>query len=187
MANQALDMKDDSGKPARACAWCGADISGRHQNAKFCCATCRERDKTFQKTLRKGHWPKEMQGPRKGATCPGCGTQFEQRDPRQVFCERNGPCHQKAWRRTDQAKAYFSRQDVKERMAEASRRHAQTEHGKSAQRERDARPHNVARRREYSISDHGKLAKRESQRRSAAQTALATLLLPTPKNLRENQ
>lgn len=162
----------------RSCAWCGADISGCSNNAKFCGAACRERNKTFRESLRNGHWPREMQGPRLPAKCLECGAVFEQRDPRQVFCVRNGACHQKAWRRTDRAKAYFSSQDVKDRRAEASRRHAQTEHGKAAQKERDARPHNVARRREYSTSDHGKQMKRECQRRQSAQAAISLLIMP---------
>lgn len=178
MADTALSEQTDSDKPERACAWCRADISHRALVAKFCGSTCREREKSFRKAIASGHWPREKQGPRPPATCPECGVVFEQVDPRQVFCERNGSCHQKAWRRTDRAKHYFSQEEVRRRMREAARRHAETEHGKAAQRERDARPHNVKRRREYSMSDHGKAIKREWQRRRAAQQALSLLILP---------
>jgi len=170
----------------RTCAWCGADISSAYCNAKFCCATCRERDKTYRKSLAKGYWPKEKQGPRPPATCPECGTVFEQSDPRQKFCERNGSCHQKAWRKTDRAKEYFSREDVRKRMTDAARRYAESEKGKMAQKERDARPHNVARRREYSMSDHGKKMKLEWQRKTAAAAAISLLVMPI-ENTEQNQ
>lgn len=178
MADAALRDQMDSGKTERTCAWCDGGMDGRASIAKFCGDTCREREKGFRRSLRNGHRPKEFVGPLPAATCAECGVQFERRDPRQVFCERNGPCHQKAWRRTERAKAYFSREDVKERMREASHRHSHTEHGKAAQRERDARPHNAARRREYSVSEHGKRMKREWQRRRAAQAAISMLVLP---------
>jgi len=162
----------------RRCAWCGGDMSRAHYNAKFCGATCRERNKTFAKSLRAGHWPREMQGPRPPATCPECGVVFEQTDPRQQFCERNGPCHQKAWRRTDRAKQYFSQEEVRQRIRDNARRYAETNHGKAAQREKDARPHNVQRRAQYRLSDHGRQIRAENQRRRQAERALSFLLLP---------
>jgi len=92
-----------------------------------------------------------MQGPHLSATCPECGKRFEKRDKRQVFCQRNGPCHQKAWRSTDKAKAYFSSEDVKDRNRAAQRRHAKTERAKAAQKARDSKKENVERRRQYNI------------------------------------
>lgn len=44
MADTALDKQQDSRKPERACAWCGADISHRHGLAKFCDELCRRRN-----------------------------------------------------------------------------------------------------------------------------------------------
>lgn len=178
MAETALKPETDSDKPERACAWCGGDISHRHWRVKFCGDMCREREKTFRRALTNGHWPKEMQGPRNPVSCPECGLVFEQTDPRQVFCERNGPCHQKAWRRTGRARQYFSQERVKARIRDAKRRHAESDHGKAAQRERDSRPHNVARRREYAMSDHGKQVNRSAQRRRSASAAVSALLLP---------
>ena len=135
----------------RECKQCGADITTAHPSAKFCGSVCRERSKTVKKSLLAGHWPREMHGPHRGASCPECGKKFEQRDKRQIFCERRGTCHQKAWRRTEKAKAYFSREDVKNRQREAKRQHNTSEHGKAAQKARDSKQSNRERRRQYSM------------------------------------
>ena len=187
MADTALNVQMDSGKAERACAWCGADISHMHCNAVNCSADCREAKKQFNRSGKMRHWSKSKYGPRPVAICPECNSRFEQRDPRQIFCIRNGSCQQKAWRRTDHARAYFSCPDVKDRQRIASRKHSETPHGRAAQKERDARLHNVERRKEWSQSEHGRQVKAEYQRRRAAQSALSAILLPVQAHPEVNQ
>ena len=43
MADIALNMQTDSSKPARACNWCGTDISHRGVKALFCENKCKKR------------------------------------------------------------------------------------------------------------------------------------------------
>lgn len=162
----------------RVCAWCGVDISGHHVNAKHCGQVCRERAKGFHRAVRQGQWPKELYGPRPPVTCPVCGAVCEKRHPRQLYCERGGPCSQSAFYRTETSRAYRSRLEVKERQREAARRHAETPHGRAAQKDRDARPLNLKRRLDWSRSEHGKQVKAECQRRDKSNRALSLLLLP---------
>ena len=175
MADQAIKVDADTGKAARRCAWCGVDISKRHPNARHCSSAHREAYAAAEKWKR----PRTFNGPFASRPCAVCGALFECRDERQIYCARGGECSQGAYRSSPKGVAYFSRKDVKDRARDAARRHANTEHGKAAQKERDARPENKDRRLNYARSERGRQAKVECQRRRAAERALALILMPT--------
>lgn len=119
--------RGDSEMTERRCAWCGGGMAGAYHNAKFCGSQCREREKTYRKSLRDGYWPKDRFGPRPPAKCAECGETFEQKDPRQIYCVRNGRCSQSAFLKSDNWKKYKSRPEIKERMRRGSQKHGKTE------------------------------------------------------------
>jgi len=133
----------------RACKWCGVDISGMHPNRLHCGPDHRKAYQAYKKRKVKGHGWAAMQGPPTPKECSHCGSLFSAFDPKRIYCFSNGKCAQKSYRASETGKAYFSREDVKERQRAASRKHAATDHGRVAQAARDARPNNVDRRREY--------------------------------------
>ena len=133
----------------RACKWCGVDISGMHPNRLHCGPDHRKAYQAYQKRKVKGHGWAAMQGPPTPKECSYCGSLFSAFDPKQIYCVAKGQCGQKAYRASETGKAYFSREDVKERQRAANRKHAATDHGRVAQAARDARLNNVDRRREY--------------------------------------
>jgi len=174
MADIALNMQTDSSKPARACNWCGTDISHRRSNARNCNDECREAHAKFN---RYGQG-KSTFGPPAPKQCDNCGALYSSFDPKRKYCEAKGPCGQAAYRKSESGIAYFSRDDVRERQRQASRRHAATDHGKNYYAERDALPHNVKRREDYRRSLHGMQVNRENQRNRMGDRALAAILTP---------
>ena len=133
----------------RACKWCGVDISSMHFNQRHCCPDHRQAYQAYRKRKSKGQKWAAMQGPPLPKICAYCGSLFSAFDPKQIYCVVKGQCGQKAYRASETGKAYFSRDDVKERRRAANRKHAATDHGRVAQAARDARLNNVDRRREY--------------------------------------
>jgi len=71
-----LDMEE------RKCAWCGADISHRKLNAKFCGNVCKEAARLPRKrAATRRRWP-----PMQGRSCKGCGDLFSASEIKQLFC-----------------------------------------------------------------------------------------------------
>lgn len=140
-----------AGAGERRCAWCGADISHRRPNAITCSDECRERKKRFNRcgqSLR-------FNGPPSPRACAFCGAKFSAFYKNQKYCEPNGACARKAYRRSPSRRAYLSRP-----LTKASNR---------------------ASVRKYESSPKGRQTRTERYRRHAAQAALATILLPTHK------
>jgi hypothetical protein len=182
MAKDYLDSKSDPSKSERVCVWCGGGIAGLMPHARFCSSICRERDKTYSKALKNGHWPRERVGPRPAGKCPECGSLFERFDPRQIYCVHNGTCAQAAYRKSEACHKRLESLDVRLRIKLAARRHASSPQGKAAQKCRDALPHNIKRRNEYAMSEHGRGVKREYQRLTQASAAISAILLPVQKH-----
>jgi len=167
MADTALNVQTDSGKAERKCAWCGADISHRNSRARYCGQTCKDRRKSFDWSLDRGYWPREMQGPRIPVECPECGKQVEQSNGGRTYCERDGPCSRRATRRRGVDRGYFEQPLVKLRMRNAVRRYYHQGNGSEymAQWRHDNRDHVNAQAREY-------------RRNRAAQAAISLLIMP---------
>lgn len=183
----------------RACAWCGADISGRGLKARFCdnknkCAARfyyqrdrmkirarankRKRDKTGCPPLEKRH-------------CAHCGNQFDAFHARQIYCSD---------RCRERAQYYRSMRDAPEKIRAANARWRKDNSEKRARLARDRRAadpehHRQLRAKWYARNlekvrargrerywhnpERFRADQNERDRRHQAERALSLLLLPT--------
>jgi len=94
MANTALDTQTDSGKPMRACKWCGKDISHRGQQAKYCNRICGQRawvsvnrDKSRSYSARWKSANNPNTGPfQEARKCEVCSSPFIAKTSTRLFC-----------------------------------------------------------------------------------------------------
>lgn len=156
----------------RKCAWCGAGISHRRGNAKFCGAKCLEKDRALRR------YPG-----RPSSHCRCCGAQMEQQRVGQTRLYCSSVCKEKARSKTKARKDWLNSKEGRDCLSRSKGKYRQSERGKAAEaayakkRVEDGRQ--AASRKKYNHSPRGKEVAREYYRRYAAERALAILLLPT--------
>ena len=180
MADTALDKQQDSRKPERACAWCGADISHRRWSAKFCSSRCKDFGRYES---RHGHPPGPFSEDRR---CEVCGSAFTARTATRRYCdpECRGIAQREMGREENTKRARRYREQFPERYREydKNRRAADPEMYRARDRARYRENLDEKRRqaRERYNVDPGQSvdACRERRRRRAAEAALSMLILP---------
>ena len=95
MADIALNMQTDSSKPARACNWCGTDISHRRSNARWCdngnrCASNSYRNDHLEdrRAASRDYHARVFGKDYDAKDCSWCGIEFKPRTYHQHGCSR---------------------------------------------------------------------------------------------------
>jgi len=156
MADIALNMQTDSSKPARACNWCGNDISHLRSIAVFCTRSCRRRSR----------WADGLDRPER-SNVNAAAARYRSKNPEKVYAST------KKWRDKN-----------RERHRETQNKWASANQFDRYKKSKPWREYNKDKISEYMTawrlenSDHLAKVKREWRRRRAAERALSMILLP---------
>ena len=158
MAELDLTNDTDSGKAERLCAWCGADITHRRADAKWCKPACREKSRCLDRYPDRGH-----------VSCSVCGTIIKQpkKGRPKLFC--GVPCKEAHRSQTAARVAWRESADGTQSVKQAKLRYRETGHGAAVEKAYT----------KLRIAD-GRA--RETKRRWEAKAAISAILLPVQEH-----